>query len=347
MIERIIKEVINNYIQENLLNESRGVSANQYSSTIHSIVKLIEKTIYEIINSGKYYNVPKYNFTINNDTPENKQLYRENENNLFLDLSEINFIDNLTIKVKAIQKLDDDEYDNNLRNDGGIDCNEELYDDEDIDLNSKPFNAILYLKVIYNTLGEINTSQLSIIIAHELHHAYQFYKSKSKNKTYDGYQKQFYYNGLESKNKNTLIVRKWLHFISPGEINAMVNEAYQELEIINNLANYPNLNLTPKKLITLCTPYKTANEAKELCKLILNFTDNEIIKLGNYLSMEGLNNGDRFNSPIQVRNFIKQKTKATYQQLMKRLIKVAQLRIQEYEEYNNQNNINQNYKPIR
>lgn len=43
MIEQIIKEVINNYIQENLLNESRGVSANQYSSTIHSIVKLIEK----------------------------------------------------------------------------------------------------------------------------------------------------------------------------------------------------------------------------------------------------------------------------------------------------------------
>ena len=92
---------------------------------------------------------------------------------------------------------------------------------------------------------------------------------------------------------------------------------------------------------------KTANETKELCKLILNFTDNEIIKLGNYLSMEGLNNGDRFNSSIQVRNFIKQKTKATYQQLMKRLIKVAQLRIQEYEDYNNQNNINQNYKPIR
>ena len=129
----------------------------------------------------------------------------------------------------------------------------------------------------------------------------------------------------------------------------MFNSANKEvsLEIINNLANYPNLNLTPKKLITLCTPYKTANEAKELCKLILNFTDNEIIKLGNYLSMEGLNNGDRFNSPIQVRNFIKQKTKATYQQLMKRLIKVAQLRIQEYEEYNNKNNINQNYKPIR
>ena len=97
MIEQIIKEVINNYLQENLLNENRGVSANQYSSTIHSIVKLIEKTIYEIINSGKYYNVPKYNFTINNDTPENKQLYKENENNLFLDLSEINFIDNLTI----------------------------------------------------------------------------------------------------------------------------------------------------------------------------------------------------------------------------------------------------------